>query len=775
MSDIRRAAVVGAGVMGSGIAALFANAGVPVLLLDVVPKDGGNRNAIAEGAVARLLTSEPAPLMRKSDAALITPCNVEDHLGLLAEADWTVEAVLEDLAVKQGLYRRLEGARRPGSVVSSNTSTIPLAKLIAGLPESFGRDFLITHFFNPPRYMRLLEIVAGPLSRPEAADAIEAFADRALGKGVVRAKDTPGFVANRIGVFWLQCAVAAAVEGGLSIEEADAVMGAPIGIPRSGVFGLLDLVGLDLQPHVDRSMAEALPPTDAYHRIRRDFPLMEKLIAEGYTGRKGKGGFYRLASGPGGRVKEGVDLATGEFRLSRKPRLDSIESAKGDLRALVSYPDKTGRYAWRVLSETLAYAASLVPEIADDMTAVDRAMILGFNWKEGPFELIDRLGAQWFAERLAAEGREVAPLLAKAAASGGFYRVAEGKRQYLASNPGYADVRRPEGVLLLADVKLKGPPLAGNAAASLWDLGEGVACLEFHSKANALDGDSLALLRQAIDIVAKGMKALVIYNDAENFSVGANIGLALFAANVALWPMIEGFVAEGQAAFKALKYAPFPSVGAPSGMALGGGCEVLLHCSTVQAHAETYMGLVETGVGLVPAWGGCGELLAHWSTAPGRPGGPMPPVMQSFETISLARVSRSAVEARDLLFLGAGDGITMNRERLLAEAKRRALELAEGYAPPPKPELHLPGATGRAALGLAIENAALAGKALPHDRRVAGALAEVLSGGETDMTETVTEDALMALERRAFMALIREPATLARIEHMLETGKPLRN
>ncbi|MEX1206535.1 MAG: 3-hydroxyacyl-CoA dehydrogenase NAD-binding domain-containing protein [Dongiaceae bacterium] len=772
---IAKAAVIGAGVMGAGIAAHIANAGVPVLLLDIVPKGATNRNAIAEGAIEKLLKSDPAALMHKRNAGLIEPGNIEDDLGRLAEADWIVEAVLEDVAIKQSLYRRIENARKPGSAVSSNTSTIPLAVLTDGLPANFARDFLITHFFNPPRYMRLLEIVAGPTTRPETAAAIAAFADVALGKGVVTCKDTPGFIANRIGAFWMQCAVAEALDAGLTVEEADAVMGRPIGVPKTGIFALMDLVGLDLQPHVDRSLAGALAKDDAYHGVRRDFPLMTKLIAEGYTGRKGKGGFYRLARTEGARVKEAIDLGTGDYRPAQRPRLDSVEAAKGSLRALVEHPDKGGRYAWRVLSRTLGYAAALVPQIADDVTAVDRAMRLGFNWKYGPFELIDRLEAKWFAERLAAEGATVPPLLGRAAASGGFYRIEGGRRQYLTTGGDYADLRRPPGVLLLSDVKLAGAPVARNGSASLWDIGDGIACLEFHSKMNALDSDSLAMVKQAIDIVGKRFKGLVIHNEADNFSVGANIGLALFAANVALWPMIEDLVAQGQATYKALKYAPFPVVGAPAGLALGGGCEVLLHCTAVQAHAETYMGLVETGVGLVPAWGGCKELLARWTADRGRPGGPMPPVARSFETISMAKIARSAAEAKELLLLRPEDGVTMNRERLLADAKAVALRLAAGYAAPTPPEFHLPGPTARVALQLAVDGFVATGKATAHDRTVSLVLAEVLSGGDTDVVDTLSEDAVLAGERRAFMRLVRHPATLARVEHMLETGKPLRN
>jgi 3-hydroxyacyl-CoA dehydrogenase len=774
--QIRKAAVVGAGVMGGGIAAQIANAGIPVVLLDRAA-EGPNRRAIVEGALDRLLKAQPAAFMSKANAKLITPGTVEDDLHLIADADWIVEVVLEDRAVKRALYDKLEGARKEGSIVSSNTSTIPLSELTQGMPERFRRDFLITHFFNPPRYMRLLEIAAGPDTRPEALQALAEFSDLKLGKGVVIAKDRPGFVANRIGVYWMQAAVVEALELGLTVEEADAVMGRPLGFPKTGVFGLMDLVGLDLQPHVDRSMAAALPKNDPYHAIRRDFPLLTKLIAEGYTGRKGKGGFYRLDRSGGAKVKQAIDLTTGQYRTAGKPRLESIEAKKaGGLRALLEHPDKGGRYAWRVLAGTLSYAAALVPEIAEEVEDIDRAMRLGYNWAQGPFELIDALGADWFAEKLRAEGRPVPPLLQRAAEAGGFYRLEGGSLQQLGTDGRYSPVPRAPGVLLLSDIKRASRPVKRNGSASLWDLGEGVFCVEFTSKMNALDQDTLAMLKSAVDHVKKsGGKGLVIHNEGENFSVGANIGLALFAANIAMWPAIEDMVRQGQEVLKGLKYAPFPVVGAPSGMALGGGCEILLHCAAVQAHAETYMGLVEVGVGIIPGWGGCKEMLARLAQRPGAPKGPMPAVVQAFETIGTAKVSRSAAEAKEIGYLRTADRITMNRERLLADAKARVLELADGYRPPQPAEYRLPGPSGARALEMAVDGFVASGKATPHDRTVSFALAEVLSGGKTDVTRVLGEDAVLALEREQFGKLVRTGPTLARIEHMLETGKPLRN
>jgi 3-hydroxyacyl-CoA dehydrogenase len=774
---IQKAAVIGAGVMGSGIAAQIANAGVPVLLLDVPAGNGGDRSALAKGAIQRMLKTEPAPFMHRAAAKLVEPGNTEDDIERLAEVDWIVEVVVEDLEVKRALYARIEAARKDGSIVSSNTSTLPLAMLVAGQPERFARDFLITHFFNPPRYMRLLELVTGAATRPEALAEIQDFADRRLGKSCVLCNDTPGFVANRIGNFWLQCAVNAARDHGLTVEEADAVMSRPVGIPKTGVFGLLDLVGLDLIPKVDASLAAALPEGDAYHGIRRDWDLLDRLIAEGHTGRKGKGGFYRLDKSDGKRVKEALNLESGDYAAAAKPILECLSASKaGGLKALVAHQDRGGRFAWAVLSQTLAYAATHIPETTGAIHDVDRALKFGYAWRFGPFELIDKLGAADFAARLAEDGQAVPPLLATAVEAGAFYRTEGGRLQYLSVEGSYEDVPRPEGVLLLEDVKRASEPLARNGSASLWDIGDGVACLEIHTKLNAIDPDVLAIVEKAVKIVEAGHKALVIYNEGSNFSAGANVGLALFAANTALWPMIEGLVEQGQKAYRKLKHAPFPVVSAPSGMALGGGCEILLHSDAIQAHSESYIGLVEAGVGLIPGWGGCTELLSRLAADPKRPNGPMPPVVEAFETIGMAKVAKSAFEARELGFLRPGDGITFNRERLLAEAKAKALELAADYTPPEPVALTLPGPAAGAALRFALKDLRMKGAATEHDMVVAGQLAEVLSGGDkADVTEPMAPEDVLALERKAFMTLIRTEPTLARIEHTLETGKPLRN
>jgi 3-hydroxyacyl-CoA dehydrogenase len=773
--EINKVAVIGAGVMGAGIAAHMANAGVPVVLLDIVPEGTSNRSVIAETAVKKLLKAQPAAFMHKRNARLVTTGNIEDHIDLLADCDWVIEAVIERLDIKQSLYRKIDAVRKHGSLVSSNTSTIPLDHLTEGMPEEFAESFLITHFFNPPRYMRLLEIVKGEKTRDDAVQGLNDFCDRRLGKGVVDCKDTPGFIANRIGIYWIQTAILEAFRMGVSVETADAVIGKPVGIPKTGVFGLSDLVGLDLMPHLMQSMKATLPPEDPFFDVAEIPPLLERMIADGYTGRKGKGGFYRINREGGGKVKESIDLQSGEYRVSRKPSLESVSAAKLGPRALLSHPDEGGRYAWRVLSKVLSYAASLVPQINDHIYAVDEAMRLGYAWKYGPFELLDRIGGAWFAERLRAEGMAVPPLL-EAVGEGTFYRVENGTLQYFTTEGDYRDLPRPDGVMLLADIKQRSKPLVKNASAALWDIGDGVVCLEFTSKMNSMDPQIMGMIRKAIELVpAQGYKALVIYNEGTNFSAGANLGLLLYAANLAMWPEAEAMVKEGQDTYMALKYAPFPVVGAPSGMAIGGGCEILLHCDALQAHAETYVGLVEVGVGVIPGWGGCKELLTRWTVNKRRPGGPMPPVIKAFETISVATVAKSAAEAGDYLFLREGDGITMNRDRLLTDAKAKALGMVEGYAPPEPVEINLPGATAKVAMTMGVESFAKLGKVTPHDSVVAGELIEVLSGGDTDTTEPLTEADLLALELKHFMRLARHSDTLARMEHMLETGKPLRN
>ncbi|MGR8932117.1 MAG: 3-hydroxyacyl-CoA dehydrogenase NAD-binding domain-containing protein [Gammaproteobacteria bacterium] len=767
---IERVAVIGAGVMGAGIAGHIANAGIAVDLLDIVPKDSDKRNVIAENAIARLLKSEPPPLMHPKNARLLTPGNIEDHLDRLQQADWVIEAVIEELAVKRSLYAKLDAVCSPDALISSNTSTLPLSLLTGEFPDSFKRHFMITHFFNPPRYMRLLELVAAPPLDLGLLNAVRHFAAVKLGKGCVVCNDTPGFIANRIGTFWMQTALLKAIEQGLPVEQCDAAM-AGFGIPKTGIFGLLDLIGLDLMPHILNSFKQSLPSDDPLSRICQVPPLLQRMIGEGLIGRKGGGGFYRLIVERDRKVKQAIDLRGGSYRTSEKFRLSGTQTAQ-DMRDFLEGGDAIHTYSWRVLSDTLCYCAGLIPEIAADVDAIDTAMRLGYNWRYGPFELLDQLGEHWFVERLEREKRPVPPLIADRQK---LYRVKDGQLQFRYRHDGYHPVTRAEGVLLLSDIKLRQSALLGNSSASLWNIGDGLACLEFHSKMNTLDPDVLFLIQQSLTVIQQEFKGLVIYNEADHFSAGANLTLLLDAIDQQDWPAVTRIIRLGQQTYQALKYAPFPVVGAPSGLALGGGCEILLHCDAIVAHAELYAGLVEVGVGLIPGWGGCKELLRRWLLFPKRPGGPVPAIAPTFETIALAKVSKSAQEAKELLFLAETDLISMNKDRLLADAKQRALQLAENYQPPEPTFYALPGKSAWAALDIAVRNLQASGKASVYDGEIARQLASVLSGGDCDITRPLSEQDVLDLELQAFLYLVKQPATLARLEHMLKTGKPLRN
>lgn len=797
--EIKKVAVIGSGVMGSSIAAHIANSGTPVILYDIVPKEFKSRNELAEKAIERLLKTDPAPLTHKNKAKLITPANLEDNLDLLKDVDWVIEAVLERMDIKSALYKKIDVFRKKDSVISSNTSTLPLKNLTHGMSEKFKKDFMITHFFNPPRYMRLLELVTGSETRKEAAEAIEKFCDVNLGKGVVICKDTPGFIANRIGCFWIEAGMLEAMKLGLTVEEADSVMGKPVGIPKTGVFGLMDLIGIDLLPLIAKSFSDSLPESDAFRKIYKEPDLVKKMIADGYTGRKGKGGFYRLNKDGGKKTKEVIDLKSGQYRSENKAKLDSVENYKKGLRSLVTHSDKGGKYAWEVLSQTLSYTASLVPEISDDIFSIDEAMKLGYNWKYGPFELIDRLGdkeiagPKWFAEKLKIEEKPVPEILIKAGDKP-FYDKRDGKVIYLSIKGSYEAIKQNPNAWMLSDIKANAKPIIKNGSASLWDVGDDVVCFEFTSKMNSLDPMSLELLQKATELVGKNYKGMIIGNDSDNFCVGANIGFVLFASNIAAWKMIDGVIKQGQDAYMGIKYSNFPVVSAVSGMALGGGCEILLHSDAVQAHVETYSGLVEVGVGLIPGWGGCKEMLfrglekrrksdrlaAKMGTmfsfiSPVKTMNTMPVIQESFEKIALAKVSKSAEEARDMLILNDKSRISMNRKRVLADAKKLCLELAVDYKAPEPAKISLPGKTARYFIHMAIDTFVKSGKATKHDEVISKEIAKVLSGSNTDITEELTEQNVLDLEREVFMELVKHPDTLARIEHMLATGKPLRN
>ncbi len=766
MSEIRKVAVIGAGTMGSGIASHVANAGAEVFLLDI-PSDRGPRNAHAEAAVTRLLRSRPPAFFHPDNAMRITCGNAQDDLEVVSQVDWIAEAVVEQLEIKEALYKSIETHRRPGTPISSNTSTIPLSLLTRHMPASFKQDFCITHFFNPVRYMRLLEIVAGPMTRHEVIAQLSEFCDTALGKGVVKCKDTPGFLGNRIGVYAIQVAIIQAIEMGLTVEEADAIMGRPVGWPKTGVFRLYDLIGLDLMLDVLKSMRSIVSENDPFYHAAADIPLIRKCVNEGYTGNKGRGGFYRRNKTSNASTLEAIDLQTGNYRPAHKCQSPAVDAAmQGGLRALVEHPDKLGRFAWRVLSATLSYAASLVPEISDEIVPIDEAMKLGFSWGQGPFEMIDQLGVDWFANRLRADGVAIPKILSSGTS---MYRGSNGQLQHLTLAETYKDVHRAPGVVRLSDVKRTSDRLLGGQAASLWDVGDGIACFEFHTKANAIVPQTMELLSQAVDVVAKDYRALVIHNDAPHFSVGVNIQLVLDDAKREAWDRIERMLAEFQRTCRKLKYADFPVIGAPCGMSLGGGFEVLLHCDALVAHTNNVSGLVETKVGLIPAGGGCKELLSRWSTSASTPN---ELAVTVFNLIGPATTSTSPIEAEPFRFLLPRDQSVMNLDRPLATAKSMAIEMSEEYRPPTESCVPAAGSEGLKQIEEMLDSQA---DVAPHDRVVGHQLASVLCGGDAAVGSMLTEDQLLDLERGAFMSLIKTPETLARIEYTLNTGKPLRN
>ena len=765
----RRAAVIGAGTMGSGIAGHLANAGVDVVLLDVAAS--ADRDALAGGALERMRSQNPPPLMHPDRAARIAAGNVEDHLDRVSDCDWIVEAIVERLDVKRDLYEALDGVRRPDSIVSSNTSTLPLALLTERMSDAMRGDFCITHFFNPVRFMRLLELVRGPDTRPEVIEGLSRFCDTELGKGVVHCRDTPGFLANRVGVHAIQAGLFEAVAQGVTVEEADAVMGRPMGIPKTGLFGLYDLIGLDLMLDVAASLAMALPSGDAFQAVAGGIPVMRDLVSRGYTGNKGAGGFYRGDAD----AREAVDLETGAFRpVVRAASGAAVVGEREGLRALAEHPSPAGRFARRVLARALGYAASLVPEVSDEIVPIDEAMKLGYGWSCGPFEMIDSLGARWFRDLLAAEALPVPPVLDSVCDSS-FYRLGEDRVAHFVMGRGYRPLTRAPGVVRLADVTVLASPMLSNRAASLWDIGDGIACLEFHTKANALDPESMALMHRALDKVAERHAALVIHSDAPHFSVGFNLEFVRACIAERRWQALDDALVAFQHTCRAAKHTPFPVVSAPSGLALGGGCEVLLGSDLVQAHANVVVGLVEPLVGLVPAGGGCKEMLLRRTRNARDEAARVAGALRVFELIGMARTATSPELARPLRLLRDEDRTTMNRDRLLADAKASAAELATGYEPPATPEITAPGAPAYDAMCAMLDDLAGKGIALPHDVTVSRCLARVLAGGDAQAGRLIDEEELFGLEREAFLTLARTPETAVRIAHMLDRGRPLRN
>ena len=775
---IKKVAVIGSGVMGSGIAAHCANAGCEVLLLDIVDDDSSDRSIIAKNAINYMHKSNPEMLMQRKNSKLITPGNIDDDLHKLIDCDWVIEVIIENLDIKKKLYKKIAQNIGKDTILSSNTSTIPRSELITDMTTDLSSRFLITHFFNPPRYLPLLEVVSSPEVNADVLDKFCTFADIDLGKRVTICNDSPGFIGNRLGIYFIQRAYKATIDHGLSIEQADAMLGRPIGLPKTAVFALMDLVGIDLIPHVTSSLVSHLDENDPFHQIAgvgKD--TISSMIDEGYTGRKGKGGFYRLNRENGKKIKEARSLITGEYKTAkRKAGFPSAKMGKRGIAEIMDCDDKGAQFVSDVLLDSLSYAAYIVPEVSEDIYAIDGAMKVGYNWKKGPFEMMDAIGPRSMVNRLKDSNKSVPPFLALAAEKGMFYGIDSGEITRLSPNGEMVIIERNEDTLTVADLKRRGKPLKRNGSASIWDMGDQVLLVEYHTKMNAMDPMNMEMLLNAVDMAEnEGWKGIVIGNDAANFCAGANLGLALFAANLAAWKDLDDFIGLGQDTYQTLKFSEVPIVAASAGLCLGGGAEVLMHCDAVQAHSESYVGLVEVGVGIIPAWGGCKEYLGRVKEFGLVSNGPMGAVMKAFEVIGTAQVAKSANQARTMGFLGPNDRITMNRDRLLSDAKKTLIELSKDYSPPEPRTYSLPGPSGKAALELAVNDLALSGKVTPHDIVVTNALAEILTGGDTDITDILEEDDILAMEKNAITTLAKNTDTLDRMQHMLETGKPLRN
>jgi 3-hydroxyacyl-CoA dehydrogenase len=711
---------------------------------------------------------------------------MEDHLSWLAAADWVIEAVTERLEVKTQLYQAIIPHLKPTVILSSNTSGLSITTLSATLPAPLRGRFLGTHFFNPPRYLKLLEVIPTPYTDPAVLDTMVAFGCRILGKGVVRAKDTPNFIANRIGSYALLCCMKVMVDEGYTISEVDTITGPPLGRPKSATFRTADMVGLDTIWHVIQNSLAALPG-DAIHQVVPEPNFLEAMVARGWLGNKTGQGFYKRVQTETGHEFHEIDYRTLEYQPQRPLHAPSLQQIRGvedvrqRVRILTYADDRAGQFAWKVLSATLCYAAERIPEIADDAVQIDNAMKWGFNWELGPFELWDALGVEQVAQRMQREGRSLPPLVTALLEAGhpSFYRWDRGRRSYFdLGRGGYREEPEELRCIRLAVLKEQQRVVRTNPGASLIDLGEGVACLEFHTKMNAIGGDIVEMLLLAAEEVERRFVGLVIGNEAENFSAGANLALILLEAQNENWDTIDQMVRTFQSANLTLKYLSVPVVAAPAGMTLAGGCEICLAADRIRAAAETYMGLVEVGVGLIPAGGGCKELL--WRCQEGVPDDVsmdlFPLVQRVFQTIGLAKVSTSAAEARLAGFLRASDQITVNRDYLLHDARHTVLEMvAEGYTPPQPPQLRVIGRSGYGNLLAALYNMETARFITSYDRHIGQKLAYVLAGGDVPDGSRVSESHLLDLEREAFLSLCGEKKTQERMRHMLEKGKPLRN
>jgi 3-hydroxyacyl-CoA dehydrogenase len=803
MFRIEKAAVLGAGTMGAQIAAHLANASIPTILLDIVPREltpeeekkgltlesKEVRDRFARMGLEAAKKARPAAFFRADGAALVTVGNFDDDMAKLKDCDLIIEAVVENLDIKRALYERVETERRPGSIVASNTSGIPIHLLAEGRSDDWRAHFLGVHFFNPPRYLHLVEIIRTEWTKPEVSCALFGFLEERLGKGVVPAKDRPNFIANRIGTFGALVTIKTMLEDGYTIEEVDKMTGQTMGRPKTATFRTFDLVGLDVFGHVVKNLYENLPE-DEERDVFVAPEFLAQMIGRGILGNKTKGGFYKKQKGDGEKQEIWtLDVASLEYRPSSKVKLPALDMAKNiedlpeRIRTLVWGKERVGAFLWKTASRTFRYAVNRIPEIADTIVEVDRAMKWGFNWELGVFETWDAIGVEKSVARMRAEGQSVPANVERMLEAGAtqFYKTENGQRFYFDFNSmQYVPETDRQGVIILKSVKERTGVIKRNAGASLLDLGDGVACLEFHSKMNAIGGDTLQMIKYSLDEVEKNFRGLVVGNQGPNFSVGANLMLLLLEAQEENWEDIDLGIRAFQQATMSLRYSPKPVVVAPFQMTFGGGCEMALHADRVRAAAETYIGLVEVGVGLIPAGAGTKEMLVRAMDS--IPKGvtdadPFPFVKRIFETIAMAKVATSAEEARSFGFLSEDDTISMNSDRLIADAKQEVLALAStGYVEPqPRTDILALGQSALSTIKLGIHQMKRGGFISDYDAVIGERLARILTGGDLNHPTRVSEQYLLDLEREAFLSLSGERKTQERIAHMLKSGKPLRN
>ncbi|MDB3924594.1 3-hydroxyacyl-CoA dehydrogenase NAD-binding domain-containing protein [Candidatus Pelagibacter sp.] len=739
--DIKKVVVIGSGTMGSGIAAHLCNANIPVTLLDLT-------NEISEKARDRIFKSKPPLLLDKNQINNIKVGNISDNFDVVKEADWVVEAVVERIDIKHNIYEKIFKNRKEGAIVSSNTSSIPIKVLSEKLTSEEKKDFCITHFFNPVRYMGLLEIVKNENNDLDKINSLKKFCEVELGKGAIVCNDTPGFLGNRIGVFAMQVAMTEAFKMKLSIEEADAIFGRPMGIPKTGVFGLYDLIGIDLMADVLKSFIKELSDSDPFQEVAKEIPLVKKLIETGYTGRKGKGGFYRMNKTGATKVMEAINLETGEYSASQKI---NISSDKVDLRSLISREDKFGEYAWSVISKIIKYSSSLVPGITKNFNDIDEAMRLGFNWAKGPFEMLEEIGVENFFNKIDEfQGNEFLENLSKSK-----------NQDFYGSRQKYTEIET------LGKVKKKAISVDGNSSAQVYRFND-YNIVEFTTKANALDYDSMDALKKATD------KPLIIINESMQFSAGVNLTYTMDFANKGDFKSIEKFIKYFQETCKHLKYSEHPVISAPSGLTLGGGFEVMVQSNFVASHTNIVVGLVETIVGLIPAGGGCKEMLARWLETEEARNDPHYAALKVFDIIGYGKTATSPIEAEPMKYLKPEDKKIMNRNSLL-EVSLEILNNNKDFKAPSEVKFNLPGKTVLPEMNKILEKLYNDKIILDHGLKVAQELAHVLSGGDTSIDKTLSEDDLYKLELDAFMRLIETKETQDRIKHTLATGKPLVN